>query len=115
MGSYVSEKWYGNPHALRARDRRGGRFDAYVPHPLKGWNPLLPADAVAFLAEAAIIVLLNPVDLSVGRATELTVDAALANATYRKHVNGHVLRPNSALMSQGMDISDRLRTAARAL
>ena len=51
MGSYVSEKWYGNPHALRARDRLGGRFDAYVPHPLKGWNPLLPADAVAFLAE----------------------------------------------------------------
>lgn len=52
MGKHVSQKWYGNPSALRARDRRGGRFSAYIPHPLEGWQPLLPADAVTFMAEA---------------------------------------------------------------
>ena len=51
MGRHVSQKWYGNPQALRARDRRGGRFDAYIPHRLEGWQPLLPADVVAFLGE----------------------------------------------------------------
>ena len=51
MGRYVSQKWYGNPQALRAQDRRGGRFDAYIPHPLISWQPLLPADVVAFLGE----------------------------------------------------------------
>ena len=51
MGRYVSQEWCGNPHALRARDRRGGRFDAYIPHPLAEWQPLMPADVVAFLSE----------------------------------------------------------------
>ncbi len=51
MGRYISQTWYGNPHALRERDRRGGRFDAYIPHPLQGWQPMLTADVVAFLAE----------------------------------------------------------------
>ena len=51
MGRYVSQKWFGNPQALRARDRRGGRFDAYIPHRLEGWQPLLSADVVAFLGE----------------------------------------------------------------
>ena len=51
MGRYVSQKWHGNPHALRARDRHGGRFNAYIPHRLEGWQPLLSADVVAFLGE----------------------------------------------------------------
>lgn len=52
MGTYVSQTWHGNAGALRARDRRGGRFNAYVPHLLEDWQPLLPADVVAFMAEA---------------------------------------------------------------
>ena len=52
MGTYVSQTWHGNAGALRARDRRGGRFNACVPHLLEGWQPLLPADVVAFMAEA---------------------------------------------------------------
>ena len=51
MGKYVSQIWHGNPHAIRPRDRRGGRYDAYVPHPLAGWHPLLTADVAAFIAE----------------------------------------------------------------
>ncbi len=52
MGRYVSQIWHGNPHALRARDRRGGRFNAYVPHRLAGWDSLLSADVAGFIAEA---------------------------------------------------------------
>ena len=52
MGRYISQTWQGNPNALRPRDRRGGRFDAYVPHPIAGWQPLLPADVAAFIADA---------------------------------------------------------------
>ena len=52
MGTYVSQTWHGNPEALRARDRRGGRFNAYIPHLLEDWQPLLPADVVAFMTEA---------------------------------------------------------------
>ena len=52
MGRYIPQTWYGNPSALRPRDRRGGRFNAYVPHYLAGWQPLLPADVAAFIAEA---------------------------------------------------------------
>ena len=56
MGRHVSQRWHGNPQALRARDRRGGRFSAYIPHPLEGWQPLLPADVVAFLSETERIL-----------------------------------------------------------
>ena len=42
-------------------------------------------------------------------------DAHHANAQYRKHVNGWVLVPNEALMSQGIDVTERLRTAAQSL
>ena len=56
MGRHIPQKWYGNPRALRARDRRGGRFNAYTPHPLEDWQPLLPADTVAFLGETERIL-----------------------------------------------------------
>ena len=56
MGRYVSQRWHGNSQALRARDRRGGRFNAYVPHRLAGWQPLLSADVVAFLGETERIL-----------------------------------------------------------
>lgn len=56
MGEYVSQQWYGNHQALRARDRRGGRFNAYVPHLLAGWQPRLGADVVAFLSETERIL-----------------------------------------------------------
>ena len=52
MGFLVKQVWHGNPAAFRARDRRGGRFNAYVPHPLDGWHPLLPADMAASVAAA---------------------------------------------------------------
>ena len=52
MGYQVEQMWHGNPTAIRARDRRGGRFAAYMPHPLVGWQPALPADVAAAIADA---------------------------------------------------------------
>ena len=52
MGYLVDGIWHGNPGAFRALDRRPGRYKAYVPHPLAGWQPSLPADAAASVAAA---------------------------------------------------------------
>ena len=52
MGSLLWQHWPGNPHALRPRDRRSGEYEAYVPHTVAGWQPLIPADVAAFAAEA---------------------------------------------------------------
>ena len=62
-----------------------------------------------------VIVLLNPTDLSVGRAAELPLVAVRDNARYIEHTNGSVLVPNDALMIQGIDVTERLREAARSL
>ena len=56
MGRHISQQWHGNPNALRASDRRGGRFDAYVPHMLMGWQPRVEADVFAFLSETERIL-----------------------------------------------------------
>ena len=52
MGSLIWQHWPGNPHALRPSDRRSGQFQAYVPHPVADWQPVVPADVAAFVAEA---------------------------------------------------------------
>ena len=65
--------------------------------------------------DAMVIVLLDPNDLSVARAAELPLEAVYDKARYVEHVNGHVLSPNDALMSEGIDVTDRLRAAAHSL
>ncbi len=65
--------------------------------------------------DAMVIVLLDPNDLSVGRASELSREIVDDNARFVEHVNGHTLVPNDALMSEGIDVTDRLRTAACSL
>ena len=65
--------------------------------------------------DAMVVVLLDLRDLGVAKAAELSRETAYANAQYRKHVNGWVLVPNEALMSQGIDVTERLRTAAQSL
>lgn len=52
MGFSRTESWPGNQMAPRVADRRAGTFEAYIPHHLIGWNPLLPADIAAFVAQA---------------------------------------------------------------
>ncbi len=62
-----------------------------------------------------VVVLLDPDDLSVGRAAELPLEVVHDNARFVKHVNGHVLVPNQTLMDQGIDVTERLQAAAHSL
>ena len=66
----------------------------------------------SFDFDAAVIVLLDPIHLGVGRAAELSVDLVRQHASYRKHVNGHVLLPSPGLMDLGVDKTIELRSAA---
>ena len=52
MGQLVEQEWRGNTHAVRRVDRRTGRYQAYVPHQIKDWQPSIPADVVGYLAES---------------------------------------------------------------
>lgn len=52
MGQLVERKWRGNEYAVRRVDRRAGRYQAYVPHEIKDWQPVMPADVSGFLAES---------------------------------------------------------------
>ena len=105
-----SEKSYdviagdGRQLQVKARALDHERVGSSITSPFRSWG-----------FDAAIIVLLDPADLSVGRAAEFTVDEVRANAMVRPHVNGYVLRPNSALMDLGIDVTDRLKVAAEAL
>ena len=62
-----------------------------------------------------VVVLLDPADLSVGRAAELPLEVVRDRARYVEHVNGYVLVPNQALLDQGADVTGRLQAAARSL
>ena len=64
--------------------------------------------------DAMVVVVLDPSDLSVTVAAELSRETVKkpGNARYRSHVNGQVLVPNEALMSQGIDVTERLQAAA---
>ena len=52
MGRYVSGYWHPRLDAPLARERRGGRYEAYVPDYLAGWTPRLSMDVVATAVEA---------------------------------------------------------------
>jgi hypothetical protein len=69
----------------------------------------------SFDFDAAVIVLLDPIHLGVGRAAELSVDLVRQHASYRKHVNGYVLLPTPGLMDLGVDKTMDLRSAAEQL
>ena len=65
--------------------------------------------------DAMVVVLLDPDDLSVGRAAELPLEVVHDNARFVKHVNGYVLVPIPTLMDQGTDVTERLQAAAHSL
>ena len=56
MGRYVSGYWQPRLDAPAARERRGGRYQAYVPDPLGGWTPRLSLDVVATAGDASAAV-----------------------------------------------------------
>ena len=65
--------------------------------------------------DVMVVVLLDPDDLSVGRAAELPLEVVRDRARHVEHVNGYVLVPNQALLDQGADVTERLQAAARSL
>lgn len=60
MGRFVSRYWHPRFDAPVKRERRGGRFEAFVPDVLSGWSPRLSVRAMATLGEAeSAVVALN--------------------------------------------------------
>ena len=60
MGRYVSRYWHPRLDAPLARERRGGRYEAYVPDYLSGWAPRLSLEVMATAGEAeAAVAALN--------------------------------------------------------
>ena len=52
MGELIRRRWTSTFQGMSRRDRRGCEYDAFVPDRLVGWNPVLPADLVADMADA---------------------------------------------------------------
>ena len=56
MGRYVSRYWHPRFEGPSRRERRGGRYEAYVPDYLAGWAPRLSVDLIATATAAASAV-----------------------------------------------------------
>jgi Fic family protein len=52
MAELLRKRWEPRFQGLTRRDRQGCNYDAYLPDPLAGWNPTLPGDVVADVADA---------------------------------------------------------------
>ena len=60
MGRYTSRYWHPRFDAPVSRERRGGRYEAFVPDVLQGWSPRLSVGLVTALGEAeAAVATLN--------------------------------------------------------
>lgn len=57
MAEYLSRRWEPRFEGATLADRRGGLYRPYLPDPLAGWNPLIPADLAGELARAEAAVL----------------------------------------------------------
>jgi len=57
--------------------------------------------------DSLVIVLFNS-DYTVAEAVRLPADIARASASYRSHVNGHILQARPALMRSGLDLQPLL-------
>ena len=75
----------------------------------------ITSDIRSWEFDKMVVVLLEVSDLSVAKAAEFSRETVRENARYRSHVNGSVLVPNQALMSRGIDVTDRLRAVAHCL
>lgn len=52
MGRYETRIWKPSYRGISRRDRLGGTYDVYHPEPLHGWDPDVPADVAADIADA---------------------------------------------------------------
>lgn len=56
MASHLRKRWDANFQGMSRRDRRGCDYDAYLADPLAGWDPSIPADVAADIADAEAAV-----------------------------------------------------------
>lgn len=56
MAEHVHLRWEPRFHGSTRRDRQGCSYNAYLPDPLQGWEPVLPGDLAADIAEAETAV-----------------------------------------------------------
>ena len=56
MGRYVSSYWHPRLDAPLGRERRRGRYEAYVPDYLAEWTPRLSLDVIATAVDAEAAV-----------------------------------------------------------
>jgi Fic family protein len=52
MAELIRKCWEPRFEGLTRRDRQGCNYDAYLPDPLAGWNPSVPGDVAADIADA---------------------------------------------------------------
>jgi len=65
MASLLRSHWTARFEGMSRRDRQGCDYDAYLPDPLVGWNPAIPGDVAADIADAeAAVRRLNEVGTS---------------------------------------------------
>ncbi len=56
MASHLRKHWEPQHQGVARRDRGGGGYDAYLPDPLCGWTPAIPADVAADISDAEAAV-----------------------------------------------------------
>ena len=56
MAEYITLRWAPRFEGLSRRGREGCSYNAYLPDPLQGWNPTLPGDLAADIADAEAAV-----------------------------------------------------------
>jgi Fic family protein len=56
MATTIRAQWVSSFEGMSRRDRQGCAYDAYLPDHLSGWDPALPADLAADLADAETAV-----------------------------------------------------------
>src|SRR5262245_8234022 len=56
MASWLRRHWTARFEGMSRRDRQGCDYDAYLPDPLGGWNPAIPGDGAADVADAEAAV-----------------------------------------------------------
>lgn len=99
---------------MSRRDRQGCNYNAYLPDPLVGWNPLLPGDVAADVADAeAAIVRLNQAGTAHVSLEGLARFLLRAESVGSSMIEGLVAGPRRLVqaevaLAQGHDAADRV-------
>ncbi|MEA2009753.1 MAG: Fic/DOC family N-terminal domain-containing protein, partial [Actinomycetota bacterium] len=114
MAEYVRRRWEPRFEGMTRGDRRGCSYDAYLPDPLAGWNPTLPSDLAADIADAeAAIRDLNEAGTSHVSLEGLARFLLRAESVASSKIEGLDAGPRrlveaEAVIAQGGETADRI-------